>query len=352
MTRKRLVVLAATAAAAAVATVGLATPAGAATPDRFGFVLWNGGAVVPSGTTPAATIVIPGPPGRYRIIFPGQAASGGVVHVTAINDAPHWCQADGWGVSGADEIVAVSCYKVGGVLDPVAFSAIFSRSSGPLSTPGGLFGYIDANPAGTLVSQYNPSGALNTVSHGVVGQYVVTMPGLGTPGPVDGSVEATAVSPSVPARCKIAKLASSPAAQRILVLCFNAAGVPFDTRFTLTYQFQRSLYGGARPPKSFGYVWNVPPTGPPSTNFNSFLGSGVNTITPAGTGLSLVQFPQLVLLPDNVQVTAFGSGSEFCSLLTFWVHSGSALIVRDVSCYDNAGVRANSGFFIAAHAAI
>src|SRR5262245_61767172 len=181
MTRKRLVVLVATAAAAAVATVGLASPASAATPDRFGFVLWNGGAVVPSGTTPAATTVIPGPPGRYRIIFPGQGARGGVVHVTAINDAPYWCQADGWGGSGADEIVGISCYKVGGVLAATAFSAIFSVSSGPLSTPIGLFGYIDANPAGALISQYNSAGALNTVAHAAVGQYVVTMPALGTP---------------------------------------------------------------------------------------------------------------------------------------------------------------------------
>jgi hypothetical protein len=349
MTRKHYVLAAL--AAATIATVGLAAPAQAATPDRFGFVLWNGAAAVPSGTVPAATAVIPGPPGRYRIIFPGQGAPGGVVHVTAINGAPHWCQADGWGVSGADEVVGVSCYRVGGVLDPSAFAAIFSRSSGPLSTPGGLFGYVDANPVGTVVNQYNSSGALNTVGHVGIGQYVVKLPGLGTPGPTDGSVQATAVSPNVPARCNIGKLSSSPAAQAVLVQCFNAAGVPFDTRFTMTYHFQRSLYGGARPPRSFGYVWNVPPTGPPSTNFNSFLGSGVNTITPAGLGLSLVRYPRLVDLPNNVSVTAFSpGGSEFCGLNTFWATTSNELIVRDVNCFNNAGASVNAGFFNAVHA--
>ena len=67
------------------ATLVGVTPAQAAVPDRFGFVLWNGSAVVPSGTVPAATTVLFSPPGRYRITFPGQAAHGGVVHVTAIN---------------------------------------------------------------------------------------------------------------------------------------------------------------------------------------------------------------------------------------------------------------------------
>jgi hypothetical protein len=72
-------------AAAALATVGLAAPAEAAVPDGHGFVQWNGTAVVPSGTWPPATTVTPGGGGLYRVIFPGQAAKGGVVHVTAIS---------------------------------------------------------------------------------------------------------------------------------------------------------------------------------------------------------------------------------------------------------------------------
>jgi hypothetical protein len=60
-------------------------PAQAAVPDTFGSVLWNGTPVVPSGTAPAATTVAFTPPGHYRITFPGQAAVGGEVHVSAIN---------------------------------------------------------------------------------------------------------------------------------------------------------------------------------------------------------------------------------------------------------------------------
>src|SRR5436190_3349778 len=69
--RSVLVALAVVAGTAAVMLTGV-TPAQAAVPDRFGFVLWNGAAVVPSATVPAATTVLFAPPGHYRITFPGQ----------------------------------------------------------------------------------------------------------------------------------------------------------------------------------------------------------------------------------------------------------------------------------------
>jgi hypothetical protein len=331
----------------AVATVGVVTalPAEAAVPNRFGFVLYNGGAVVGSGTTPAATTVLNGSPGRYLIRFPGQGTKGGVIHVTAINPKPHWCQIDKFAPSGADELVAISCYKPGGVRQNSAFSLIFSSSSGPAAGPG-RFGYVDSQPSGAIVSQYNSAGLANGVSHPAVGRWLVKLPGLGTPGPQDGSLQATAVSPNVGARCKVANWASSPAGQQVKVFCFNSAGAPFDTRFHLSFQYRRALYGAVFPPKNFGYLWNRPPLGPPSTNFNSVLGPGVNAITPAGVGLSLVTFKAIGVLPDDVQVTAFGAGSQFCGLLTAWAHSGSTVIVRDVNCFTNAGTPVNTGFFV------
>ncbi len=83
-----------------------------------------------------------------------------------------------------------------------------------------------------------------------------------------------------------------------------------------------------------------------STNFNYPLGPGANTTVPAGVGLSLVRFPQLAVLPDDVQVTAAGGSSDFCGLITPWVHSGPDTIVRDVNCFDNSGTPINTGFLI------
>jgi len=334
---------------ALVATVVSSSSAGAAVPDRFGFVLWNG-AVVASGTTPAATTVAVVGTGQYKINFVGAAASGGVVHVTAINSAPHWCQVNGFGPSGADEVVSISCYRVGGAPDFTGFSAIFSSSSGPASAVG-AFGYVNSLPSGALVSQYNSAALGNTVIHGSTGQWTVKFPGLSTPGPIDGSLQATAVSsPTVPARCKVLSWSSSTSGQVAQVNCYNAGGGLMDTQFTLTYQYQRSLYGGFAPPKYFGYLWNKPVGGPASTNFNSILGAGANTLS-AGT-LSLVTFPSLAMLPDDVQVTASGPSSDFCGMNFAWTHAGPDTIVRDVNCFTNAGAPSATGFLVSDNSAL
>ena len=315
----------------------------AAVPDRFGYVLWNGGAVIGSGTTPAATTVTTIGVGRYLVVFPGQAAAGGVAHVTAIADVAHWCQLNSFGPSGADEQVFISCYKAGGGPDVAGFSAIFSSSSGPASALG-RYGYVYSQPGGAIISQYNSAALPNTVTHSGTGVWKVNFAGLATPGPVDGSLQATAVNPQIPARCKVANW-SSGGSQTAMVLCFNAGGGVLDTQFTLSYQYQRSLYGAVAPPKYFGYLWNTPPVGPPSTNFN-FATGGMNTIGAAGLGLSIVQFQSLARLPDNIDVTAFGSGSEFCGLNTPWTHTATDTIVRDVNCFDTTGAAINTGFLI------
>jgi hypothetical protein len=325
--------------------IGIA-PAQAAVPDRFGFVLWNGG-VVPSGTFPAATTVLLGPPGRYRVTFPGQAAPGGVVHVTAINNTPHSCQAVAWGIVGADEVVLVDCYVVPGVLDKSGFSATFESSSGVLPSTVARFGYVDAQGTGAIISQYNSAGAFNSVAHIAVGQWVVTLPALGTPGPLDGSVQVTGVNPAMAVRCKVAKWNSNANLQQILVYCRDAGGAFVDTRFTTTFQYARSLVGSAFPPNHFGYVLFGPPPGPPTTNFNSVLGLGANSVTVVGPGLWLVKFPSLATPPDDIQVTAFGPGTEFCGMLTPWTHAGPDTLVRDVNCFFPSGSAApGAGFLV------
>lgn len=337
--------------ALAAGALSAAAPARAALPDKFAFVLWNGSATVATGTYPAATTVVTGPPGRYRILFPGSAAPGGVVHVTAIGANPNWCQANTWGPSGSDEIVYVDCYKAGGTPNFTPFTAFFESSSPPPPPINGRFGYVDALPSGALVTQYNSSGAVNSVSPLSVGLWAVKMPNLSTPGPIDGSLQATAVS-ATPARCKVVKWNSSPSGQLIYVACHDALGAPVDTRFTLTYQYNQSLYGAGWPPKYFGYLWYAPPLGPVPTNFNSQVGPGANSLGAAGTGLYLVKFPMLAATPDTVQVTAAGPGPEFCNLLTFWAHFAPDTVVRDVACYDNGGTPIDTGFLISANAAI
>ncbi|GFJ88280.1 hypothetical protein [Phytohabitans rumicis] len=333
------------------AVLGAAQPAHAAVPDGHGFVLWNGAATVPSGTWPPATTVTPGGGGLYRIVFPGQAARGGVVHITAINERPIWCQALRWGPSGADEIAYVRCYRPGGFGYDTPFTAVFASSSPPDGIPG-HYGYVHALANGTIVSEYNSQiGTGNVVAPtGSPGEWVVRFPMLGTPGPFDGSLQATAVNTSVGAHCEIAKWSSNVWSQDVVVFCFDGVGAKFDTDFTLTYQYRRALYGPAIPPKYFGYLWNMPPPpvpniGPASTNFNSVFGPGANAIASSGPGLSLVVFRGLAQRPDTVQVTAVGQRGEFCNLQWYWAYIGTDVYVRNVACYTPLGARVDSGSF-------
>jgi hypothetical protein len=332
------------------AVVGVtAAPADAAVPDRKGWVLWNqaAAATVGYGTWPATTTVTPlAPAGRYQVKFPGQAAAGGVVHVTAINSAPHWCQVEAWGISGADEIVILRCYKLGGVLDPTSFSAFFTSASG-LPAPG-PYGYVYSTAAGAVINQYNSSGAANSVIPGPVGQWLVKFPNILTGGPLDGGVQATAVNSATGAKCKVAGWSSLTTGQEVKVYCFDSFGMPFNTAFTVTYQHKVSLYGATIPPKYHGYLLFQPPVGPPTTNFNAVLGLSFNTVAGAGPGLWLVTFPRVGFAQNTVQVTAYGPSSDFCGLNTFWINmsAGPDVVVRDVKCWTAGGAASANGFTV------
>lgn len=336
---------------ALVAVFAITSPSEAAVPDRKGWVLWNqaAGSTVAFGTWPPPTTVTPlAPAGRYQVRFPGQGAPGGVVHATAINPNPHWCQAETWFQAGVDEIAIIRCYRLGGVIAPTSFSAFFVRASG--GPAAGPYGYVDCQAGGAIVSQYNSAGVLNSCTPVAPGQWSVAFPGVITGGPLDGSFQATAVNNVQGARCKVAGWSSTPNGQFARVWCFNSFGAPLNTRFTLTYQHKVSLYGAAFPPKYYGYFLNQPPAGPPTTNFNSVLGFGANTIMPAGLGLSLVTFPRIGFPQNTVQVTAYGPNSNFCGLNWFWGNFGAGpdVVVRDVNCFTSGGAPVNTGFMVSA----
>jgi hypothetical protein len=338
---------------AAGGVVGVAQSAQAAVPDRFGFALYSGGGLSEQWPD-ATTVTVLSPPGRWAVTFPGQGIDGGVVHVTGIHDPAgnppgRWCQADDWTpTSNGDEVVNVSCHKPGGQLDPApGFSVTFSHSSG-ISIPG-LYGYIDSSATGAINDQYNSVGVANSVTRTSAGKYTVTFPKLGTPSPYGGGVQVTAVNPDDGARCKVADWFSTPALQELQVQCFDPTGVQSDTRFTVTFQFERSLYGQGPPLKRFGYLWNEPPPGPPATNFNG--SGGPNTLT-GGPFEWQVTFPNIALSPGNAQVTAFGQSSDFCSLLIPWFTTPGSSLMAVVDCFTNAGDPSTTSGFFASYSAL
>lgn len=352
--------------AAAVSVVGLAAGlaaagagvAQAAVPDKWGFAFVSKPAVpgVPdlahqAGSWPAAFHVhtAPAAVGRVIVRFPRIASKNGVVHVTAVNPAPVFCQAEKWATSGTSELVSVRCYKPGGAPVFSPFTVLYTTSTKGPFPAGRAYGYVHYQPPAGIVATFNSVGAANTVTAGPPGTWIVKMPGLGSAGWA-GNVQVTAADPSGAAKCAIAGWQATPSAQRFLVRCYNGGTTPLKTGWSLSYQRGRSIFGGQ--PKLFAYTFNNKPLTPgpyaptpPPVNFNSL--SGINTIRNGG-GFTLVQFPRVGVPQNTVQVSGYKTGPGFCDLLTLWatIASTANVIVRDVQCFTAAGAHKPFGSLI------
>ena len=352
--------------AAAAAVIGVAVGLAAATagtaqaavPDKWGFAFVSKPAVagVPdlahqAGTWPAPlhAHTTPGAIGQVFVVLPKLASKNGVVHVTAVNQAPIWCQAQKWGVSGANEVVAVRCYKVGGAPVFSPFTVLYTTSTKGPFPAGRAYGYVHFQPGAGIAATFNSVGAANTVVAGPTGEWVVKMPGLGTPAR-SGNVQVTAADPSGAAKCQIAAWSSGPASQQFLVRCYNGGVTPVKTGWSISYQRGRSIFGGQ--PKLFAYTFNNLPANPgpyapapPPVNYNS--AGGINTVQNGG-GFALVQFPRVGILPNTVQVSPFKIGAGFCNLNTLWATPASSanVTVRDVVCWTPTGKPAPNASFV------
>jgi hypothetical protein len=274
--------------------------------------------------------------GRYSVFFPGIAADQGVAHVTAVNDQPVWCQLGGYGPTSLGERVDVICTELGGRFQDNRFAVVFSTSTAPPAGPG-AYAYLQATAAGGLLDSYNSGAAPNLLSHAGVGLYSVTLSGLSTP-TLAGGLQVTAVNARVSARCKVGSWRPSGAGQGARILCFDAAGAPADSGFTLSFQLRRAITGGFFPPSRFGYLYDTTlfPAGPPlETNFNSLVGPGANTPVVPG---ALDRFPSIGALPDHAQATAVSADPNWCILTAPWItNTNPPDAFVQVRCFDPAG---------------
>src|ERR1700722_4609625 len=334
--------------AALIGAVGLTTGlmaaaagvAQASVPDKWGFAFVNdpSAASTPilnhqAGSWTAGHVTShPGAVGQVFVVFPHLASKNGVVHVTAVNPNAVWCQAQKWGPVGVNEVVAVRCYLPGGKPTFSQFDVLYTTSTkGAFS--GGAYGYVHFQPGPSVVATFNSVGAVNTVTAGPVGEWVVTLPGLGST-TFAGNVQVTAADPGGAAKCEIGGWAFNSGAQRFLVRCYNGGTPPLKTGWSLSYQRDRSTFGGV--PKEFAYTFNNKPTVtgpyapvPPAVNFNSL--HGVNTITQSG-GRSLVRFPRVGTLPSTVLASPVKIGPGFCNLESPFAIGGGIVLVRNGVC--------------------
>jgi hypothetical protein len=289
--------------------------------------------------------------GVYKVVFPGLGVTGGTVNVTGMGPSAKSCKVDYWGHHYADLEVHVRCFDSSGTPSDSAFTTTFARPGGPTS---GRFAYVWADQASAAAYtpdarySYNSGGGVNLLTRSGTGRYQVMLPGAGGPG---GSAKVTAWGPNS-RTCKLAGFAASGSDELVDVACHTAAGVPADSRFTLTFHGNDGILGVPAAAGSLQvHVLADQPaaaqTYTPAAQFNS--GGGPVEIRHTWPGWYGVRIPGFEELGGDVQVTALSSAGDAvrCNVSnwgTLWSSMTGPWTEVGVRCFDPAGTAVDAPF--------
>ncbi|OJF12873.1 hypothetical protein BG844_18340 [Couchioplanes caeruleus subsp. caeruleus] len=284
--------------------------------------------------------------GLYSVDLPGQAARAGTVQVTAYGSDTAYCKVQSWAPSGDNQRVLVRCLDRRGTPTDSRFVLTYNNRSGSGGKP---LAYVFANqPTNASYTppanyQYNSSGALNTItrSPGEPGVYTVNAPGIGTTG---GHVQVTAYGTGGE-WCTAWNWTASGTAERIQVRCYNAAGAPADSRFTMSFVKDGNIFGygvccsADGHPTSYLYA-NKPTVASyePAAAYR-FL-SGTSGITRLGAGRYEVNYGW-ASVGGAVNVTSVGGNGARCKVESFESDE-----VAVVVCHNTAGTLADAPFLL------
>jgi hypothetical protein len=277
--------------------------------------------------------------GSYTVYLPNLGSPSGTVLVNAYGFTANSCKVASWGPSGGSQAVNVRCFDTAGQLADTQFSMSYNNW-----IDGSDVAYVWANeptsasytPAANY--QANSTGAANEITRSGAGTYQVRLPNLGQ---AAGHVQVTAYGYGSE-RCKVSGWGPSGADQFIGVRCFTSTGVDTDTYFTLTYVRDTNVLGNnpvCCPPDGYptAYVWAHDPTAasyvPTSTyQFSDFFTRDKISINRLGTGSYAVRDSYVTFSRGNVQVTAYGWGSEYCHV-AYWNPTDGIRVL----CFDASG---------------
>jgi hypothetical protein len=293
-----------------------------------------------------------GVPGFYRVRFPGIISPDhfglGVAHVTAYGGGGNYCGINGMGRE-FDDIhtwIDVACVSPTGAPVDTRFTA--SVTTVKASWQGRPMAYMKVSPPNFVFQWgFNSSGAANSVTRTGSGAYEVRLPNLGASA---GHVQVTAFARS--ARCKVRLWGPDGTTQVVHVLCFDENGNPVDNiGFFLTYVERLNILGLATGFDPDGHDsayawanqqatqdWYTPHTFYQFANFTNDAGTARRT----STGDYVVKFRDVNLDTGNVQVTAYGPGSEYCGVVNWMSFTG----IR-VTCHNAAGQPVDTRFDVA-----
>lgn len=273
--------------------------------------------------------------GDFQFTIGGISAFGNVqAHAHGSNNR---CKVVGWGPTSTDTVVRVRCTTPAGApVDDLAVVQYYhAAGNDPLQTA-----YLWANAptaasyAPSVLYTYNSTGGGNTIAHGVApGEYLALLPGLTSHG---GDPQVTAYGASND-YCKIDSWYQSAAGTHVAVRCFDAAGDPVDSMWTLRYTHGHvaddGRFVGAYALGDDDWGPGTPLHGYTPDPVFQFHTRGVTMVAddethaavhmPVGPGLS------------SVLVTGVGHDNTYCSTLG-WTNFGTET-VPIAACFDPAG---------------
>jgi hypothetical protein len=219
--------------------------------------------------------------------------------------------------------------------------------------------YLWANKP-TLTTEYFPdglyqfnstgAGAINKVVRNGTGDYTAKLPGVGAN---DGHVQVTAYGSTGSERCKVGGWGPSGTTEFAYVKCFNSSGAPVDSMFTLTYVNHTNILGASAcspfPGIASVYVWANYASKPSYTVIVgsqwyyryvcTTLPTADTNITRTATGAYSIKPVGFGLSTGDVQVTAYGSGPEYCRVLSWYLAVGI-----QVQCFNASGAPVDTQF--------
>jgi hypothetical protein len=276
--------------------------------------------------------------GSYRVDMAGLGQANGNVQVTAYGGTSNRCKVSGWGPNGTTQSLFVRCYTAAGVAADSYFVAQYYRAGAGNAEQGAYLWADQPTSASYTPSRfysYNSRGGTNTVTRSGVGAYQASLPGFTT---VGGNVQVTAYG-STTHHCKVAGWGLNI----VNVRCFDAAGNPADTFWTLRYTDRHVANSGQRG----AYAWLSDATSAshtPSPTYQWHSAGSTLTATRSGTGTYAITIPGLAAFDrTSALVTAYGFGGEHCNVSS-WFTALSGGTQVNVQCWSAAGALTDSLF--------
>jgi hypothetical protein len=214
---------------------------------------------------------------------------------------------------------------------------------------GGVQGVASVGASGTLGSRFNTSGQSVSSFKLVPGSYSVTFSGLGagTDG-FAGHAQVVSSGTLNRKRCKVESWNAGGTSVTVNVRC-HLPPTPPSTSSTLAssnfhVHYMRNTVNNGHGAYLLADSHNVPLNQfvAPSSSWNST--NGANLVARVGTGLYDVFLQGLETHAGTVQVTAFGSGAEYCKVES-WFPISVFQQVR-VNCFNGAGSPVNAKFLL------